>query len=421
MKTTLFNWLKIVSGILAAILLLEIGLRAVDLGLLRIWSASSARGRQMYEVNPQIGWVLKPHLNIIWETRDGYETLVETNSRGLRDQEYDYQKTPGVYRILLLGDSFAEALQMPLADIFPTTVESCLSERLGRPVEVINAGMTAYSIGDEYLYYLNEGQKYDPDLVLISLFGEYSLLDLDRQDDQTMVKLAGAYRFDLVNNHLKKNWLSWTTPSESLSGVETFLRQYSRIYQILWHPDAKFRISAEDLTMRISASLGLKQAVAQQSATLPPWHYFVFADDFTHNPDTPPETLDRWRTFQSIFQEFHSVLTTDQRQIAVMVIPNKYQVHQRFREAKIINLADQYSDLGKLKWNLEKEPNHTFDQFFRQQNIPMLDLLPYFQAHDAHGGYSLYYDLDLHFNREGHYMVRDLSCNWLIDSKVISQ
>jgi hypothetical protein len=86
-----------------------------------------------------------------------------------------------------------------------------------------------------------------------------------------------------------------------------------------------------------------------------------------------------------------------------------------------VELAQQYSDLSQVRWNLEHEPNLTFGQYFQQQDVPTLDLLPYFQAHDANNGYSLYFNSDLHFNREGHYMTRDLLCDWLVDTQLVSQ
>lgn len=415
------NWLKIVSGIICALALLEIGLRVVDVDTLNVWNPHTVRGRELYQTHPQIGWVLKPNLRTSWEIRDGFDVEIETNAMGLRDTEHPYQKPDGVFRILLLGDSFAEALQLPLEDIFPTTLETCLNSRASRPVEVINAGMTAYSIGDNYRYYLVEGKKYQPDLVLVSLFTEYALLDLDRHDNQTMVQIAGSYRYDLENNRLKKTWVGWESPEQPIGPVETFLRKYSRIYKILWHPHAKLHQSLADLSGRIQARLSLAQSVAGTQVDTLPWHLYVFSEDFSHNPSAPPLLQDRWQVFQALFNRFHREVSADGRTMAVLVIPNKYQAHRRFREARIQELASTYSNLSDIRWDLEHEPDRTFTEFFRQSRIPALDLLPYFQAHDANNGYSLYYDIDLHLNREGHYMTRDLLCNWLVDNRLVPQ
>jgi hypothetical protein len=295
-------------GILAAILFLEIGLHLLDFDSLKVWNSRTIQGRQIYYADPQIGWRLKPNVKTSWITKEGYEVPIETNSHGLRDREHAYVKDPGVYRILLLGDSFVEALQLPLADIFPTTLETCLSERLGRPVEVVNAGTTAYSVGDKYLYYMNEGYKYDPDFVLVGFFSEYVLLDLDRQDDQMMVRITGAYRFDLENNELKKTWLSWMTPEKKIPAFEVWLRKYSRVYQILWHPDAKFRTSIKDLSERLATQFG-KVSAEDETAALPPWNYFVFAADFPNNPDTPEILMDRWQVFNHFLRNFKLKLT----------------------------------------------------------------------------------------------------------------
>jgi len=89
------------------------------------------------------------------------------NRRGLRDREYDYPKPPGTFRILALGDSYTEGFQFALDEIWPKILERQLNARGdGVKYEVINAGRSAMGTAVEYLYYLNEGRKYDADLVL---------------------------------------------------------------------------------------------------------------------------------------------------------------------------------------------------------------------------------------------------------------
>ena len=44
---------------------------------------------------------------------DGLRHWVRINSKGLRDVEHSYEKQNGVFRILVLGDPFAAALEMP--------------------------------------------------------------------------------------------------------------------------------------------------------------------------------------------------------------------------------------------------------------------------------------------------------------------
>lgn len=53
------------------------------------------------------------------------------NSHGFRDYERTYEKPDGVFRILILGDSYVEALQVALADSFPVLLESYLNRLPG--------------------------------------------------------------------------------------------------------------------------------------------------------------------------------------------------------------------------------------------------------------------------------------------------
>ena len=88
---------------------------------------------------------------------------LETNSKGLRDsREYDYQKKKP--RIIILGDSFAFGNGVNLEESYPEHLRNLF----GDGVEIINLGVPGYGINNQYLSYINEGKRYDPDIVLIS-------------------------------------------------------------------------------------------------------------------------------------------------------------------------------------------------------------------------------------------------------------
>src|SRR5258705_6043099 len=58
------------------------------------------------------GYALRPGMQG-WYRKEG-ESWVRINSDGLRDREHDKAKPGGTFRIAVLGDSYAEALQVPM-------------------------------------------------------------------------------------------------------------------------------------------------------------------------------------------------------------------------------------------------------------------------------------------------------------------
>ena len=95
-----------------------------------------------------------------------------TNSLGFRDtREYSLQKSPGTFRILVLGDSvtFGHGAQ------FETTYPYLLEQRLRewRPEvkwEVWNLGVPGYNTAQELAYLNRVGGQYRPDLVIVGFF-----------------------------------------------------------------------------------------------------------------------------------------------------------------------------------------------------------------------------------------------------------
>src|SRR5215831_19042426 len=76
--------------------------------------------------SPRLGWTHKPNTRFVYE-RSEFRVPVQFSSAGLRDREFALAKPPGTYRIALLGDSFVEALQVPLDSCAAKRLESALN------------------------------------------------------------------------------------------------------------------------------------------------------------------------------------------------------------------------------------------------------------------------------------------------------
>jgi len=113
---------------------------------------------------------------------------IEYNSKGLRELEYDYEKGDNVFRILILGDSFAEDMGSFFENLHAKWLERKLNEgQYPYKVEVINAGHYAFDNANEYMFYMKEGRKYSPDLVIVMYTGDTAASDYATFDNGKLV------------------------------------------------------------------------------------------------------------------------------------------------------------------------------------------------------------------------------------------
>jgi len=86
-----------------------------------------------------------------WSQSEG-KAYIKINSAGLRDREHTKVKPANTLRVAILGDSYAEAMQLSMKDAFWTVLERELGkcpEVDGRQVEVINFGVAGYGTAQE--------------------------------------------------------------------------------------------------------------------------------------------------------------------------------------------------------------------------------------------------------------------------------
>jgi len=122
----------------------------------------------------------RPKLNFDIRKRP-YPIPIKYNSKGLREFEYDYKKPENVFRILVLGDSYVEDMGSFFANLHTKWLERKLNKlEYSYKFEVINGGHYAFDNDQEYMFYLMEGRKYSPDIVIVMFNGDkarYATLD----------------------------------------------------------------------------------------------------------------------------------------------------------------------------------------------------------------------------------------------------
>lgn len=110
--------------------------------------------------------------------------VVSITSDGRRDRERPFAKPQDTLRVAILGDSFVEALQVPLEETFGAVLERRLADNEafeGRNVEVLNFGVSGFSTAQELEMLRHYVWRYDPDIVLLALFAGNDLRDNSRR------------------------------------------------------------------------------------------------------------------------------------------------------------------------------------------------------------------------------------------------
>jgi hypothetical protein len=124
-----------------------------------------------YRPDSERGWSLQPGAEGWWR-KEGL-AYVRISSAGLRDVEHAAAKPPGRLRIAVLGDSCAEALQVPVGQTFWKLLErqlaSCPAAR-GRAVEALDFGVAGYGTAQELLTLRRQVWRFQPDLVLLAFY-----------------------------------------------------------------------------------------------------------------------------------------------------------------------------------------------------------------------------------------------------------
>lgn len=124
------------------------------------WAPQHAE-RNFWAHDDLLGWAHRPGQRGTMSHPD-FRISVAISEQGLRDREYPFERTPGLRRMLVLGDSFAWG--------FGVEQDESLCEILERRHpgwEIVNTGVSGWGTDQQLLFYRERGRRWQPDVVLL--------------------------------------------------------------------------------------------------------------------------------------------------------------------------------------------------------------------------------------------------------------
>ena len=362
----------VLLGVLVTLAVLEGGLRYQY----HLLPPPMEKEHRFWQYDSLLGWSKIPGAEgplVAYE----YHTHVKINSHGLRDDEVPYQKPPGEYRILALGDSFTVALEVEKDEVWAEVLEELLN--IKRATQVINAGTRGYASDQEYLFLREEGLKYSPDLVLVAFFVNDVLGNgLDHEEGRRYAKP----RFVLRDGQLH---LTNVPPPQPSAGPLKFLSKLLERFYV-------YRFAHEVMERGSPGEL--------------PAYFQVYRTHYT------PEWEEAWKVTEAILVEMQQLAESVGAQMLVCYLPEQSQVSDSGWN-QIVPHDGEDSSYDRDR------PNHLMEDLCARHGIPYLDLTPAFRQHIAADEPYPYFPVSVHFSVEGNRLAAQLIYEYLVEQELV--
>ncbi len=349
-------------------------------GLVRLVIGPPSREFQVYDKD--LGWKNDPSSSG-WRVTVDYKHWQQVNEHGLRGEyvpAYARDNGPS-FRVLVLGDSFAEGAGVSDDEVFPAVLSKNLNSETGRyGYDVVNLGVSGYSTDQELLAFEHEGVKYSPDLTILA----FVYNDLEG-NVAPYASGANKPRFEFHAGSNPALTLIPNAPRPDESAFLRFkiqLRQHSRLYTLATDAIHKLQFTREFL-----GALNIVEPSDGEPATKP----FGF---FDAHPDQSAD--DAWALTEVLLGRVRDEVQCNGGQFAVVYIPPSFAVHDADWQQFVSQFGDGY-ERHIVRDRLQEAA--------ARQGIDFLDLTPALTAAAQQTGDRVYFRHDTHWTPYGHAVV----------------
>ena len=369
-------------GLFMGVVIGEIGLRAAKIeGYPKIGDFVDSAPTGFHTSDPNLGWKLKPGASGEW-TGEG-ASFVQVNSEGLRDREHTKAKPPNTLRVAVLGDSFTEAIQVPVEQTFWSKLErklgNCQAVKGRKNVEVINFGVQGYGTAQELIMLRKKVWDYSPDIVILAFFIGNDVINNSPKLEYDRYRPFFAYDAsgNLVPDMSFRNLAPIDRNEKAVSFVDrmpSWLVNNSRILQVIKKVDLDRKKGelSEDFTNLSTQNLKEPQDAAWQEA---------------------------WRVTEGLIVTMRNEVVQKNADFLVVTIGDPIQVRPEPEKRKSFMIKNNIQDLFYAERRLEK--------LGAREGFRVLNLSEQFQGYTdkyqvcAHG-FENYVPCGGHWNELGH-------------------
>lgn len=342
-----------------------------------------------FQPHPVYGWGHIPNARKTVTACDGrrsvFQSQVSINSKGLHDHEYPYERTAGLQRVVVLGDSVTEAMQVKLDENFVKQTEQQLRAD-GTAIEILNLGIAAFGTDNELLYFREEGIKYKADLVVLAFNIQndvsenspvFAPLISGSADGRPSVKATATIRED--------------------GGVEfdtTAVQQHSSELRERAHAENAAARSAwivENLYLvrRLRSLLSQQPPVAHRQNSLHS-REIMHALFGVYAEPKDQQWEEAWQLTEALLTQLNRDITASGARLLVMIVPPRSMI--------------EYAGEAVSGHNY---PRQRLAKLLNEMSTPFVDLTPAFREHFRETGRTGFLDADVHPNAEGHRVIAD--------------
>jgi hypothetical protein len=388
----------ILFGLLMGVIIAELGLRAAGYSYPGFYMPDATRGHAL--VPGMEGWYRK----------EG-EAYVRINSAGQRDRERTKAKPADTIRIAVIGDSYAEAFQVPVEQAFWAILEDKLrasGSAPGKQIEALNFGVSGYGTATELLTLRERVWVYAPDIVLLAVTTNNDVVDNSRALKKTDEMPYFVYREGkLVLDDSFRTSRAFLLRQSKLSRFGRWIKDHSRFVQAIneAHHGFKVLLASSKFGPNISsAEPTAKFDVSARSEELG-------IDNIVYVEPNNPVWNDAWLVTEGLILAIRDEVSARGAKFVVVTLSNGPQVlpDPQARQAFMRRLG-----LDDLFY-----PDNRIRSLCARENITVITLAPELQAYAEKSGAFLHgFGSDLgngHWNAVGHQVAGELIAQKLKD------
>jgi hypothetical protein len=379
-RATLYALTLAVSGVVALVLA-EIVLRLFPIPGIIFHN---------YYYDPVTGGKYYPNSTVTWRGDDGVLIRRSVNSWGFVDKEHPITAPPGTLRIGFFGDSYVEAMQVPLEKTFFRLIEDDLDLRTGElaglkthdgktvnAVETIAFGISGRGALQSYLECKNWMQKLNLDYVV------YVFVENDPADQIRQLKGSGIVPYPIAAGD------SFTVDDSAIRAVS-----YKASW---WHREVQ-RIKSNSLVvstiegrLKLLESYGAKRTVTEADRN---GGAGAIGSAPMATSAWPPELVPKgWDLQERVMDTWSRAVRAEGRTFVVMHVP---------RGEEVLRVPFAQEDTWATRLISYCETRH----------IPLIEPTPLFVARED-AGEKMYHN---HFTPEGHRAFAQAFTDYLVKS-----